>query len=109
LPKIISQYTKGKLWRLSPAFDLNHFPDRLRELKTWISEDTGPEASIDALMSVIAYFRIGKEKAKMILTEVESAVSQWRKVGKTLSLKNEELDQFSDAFEHPERKKARLY
>jgi hypothetical protein len=26
-------------WRLAPAFDLNPFPERARELKTWISED----------------------------------------------------------------------
>ena len=30
-------------WRLAPAFDLNPFPDRVRELKTWISEETGPD------------------------------------------------------------------
>ena len=30
-------------WRLAPAFDVNPFPERLRELKTWISEETGPE------------------------------------------------------------------
>ena len=29
-------------WRLSPAFDLNPSPERVRELKTWISEDAGP-------------------------------------------------------------------
>jgi hypothetical protein len=46
------------LWRLAPAFDLNPFPDRARELKTWVSADTGPEATIDALMSVVAYFRL---------------------------------------------------
>lgn len=39
-------------WRLAPAFDLNPFPDRVRELKTWISEESGPEATIEALWSV---------------------------------------------------------
>jgi len=39
------------LWRLSPAFDINPFPERQRELKTWISEEAGPAASIDALMA----------------------------------------------------------
>jgi serine/threonine-protein kinase HipA len=39
------------LWRLSPAFDINPFPDRFPELKTWISHDTGPEASLAALRS----------------------------------------------------------
>ena len=43
-------------WRLAPAFDVNPFPDRVRELKTWISPETGPDATIDALMSVTPYF-----------------------------------------------------
>jgi serine/threonine-protein kinase HipA len=45
-------------WRLSPAFDVNPFPDRRRELKTWISEDAARAASIDALMAVAAYFKL---------------------------------------------------
>ena len=50
-------------WRLAPAFDLNPFPDRLRELKTWVSEETGPEATIEALLSVLPYFRISRVRA----------------------------------------------
>jgi serine/threonine-protein kinase HipA len=66
------------LWRLAPAFDLDPFPDRARELKTWVSTDTGPEATIDALMSVIAYFRLSLPRAKKILRQVERAVAGWR-------------------------------
>lgn len=40
------------LWTLAPAFDLNPFPERVRELKTWVSEESEPEATIEALMSV---------------------------------------------------------
>ncbi len=94
------------LWRLAPAFDLNPFPDRARELKTWVSADTGPEATIEALMSVIAYFRISAKRAKVILREVERAVAGWRKAGRALGLTDRELEQFADAFEHPERKAA---
>ena len=47
-----------EFWRLSPAFDINPSPERIREFKTWISEEAGPDMTIDALMSVIAYFRI---------------------------------------------------
>jgi serine/threonine-protein kinase HipA len=52
-------YAGNGHWRLSPAFDINPFPDRVHELKTWISEDTGPTASFSALRSVASYFRIG--------------------------------------------------
>ena len=94
-------------WRLAPAFDLNPFPDRVRELKTWISEDTGPEATIEALLSVLSYFRISRVRANEILSRIERALSQWRETGLALGMTKQELDQFADAFEHPEREAAR--
>lgn len=94
-------------WRLAPAFDVNPFPERTRELKTWISEDTGPDATIEGLMSVLAYFRITAARAREILGAVEHAVAQWRTVGRGLGLSGYELDQLADAFEHGERSAAR--
>lgn len=94
-------------WRLAPAFDINPFPDRARELKTWVSEDVGPEATIDALMSVTAYFRIADPRARAILAEVETAVAEWRSVGRELGMARYELDSFAEAFEHSERAAAR--
>jgi len=94
-------------WRLAPAFDLNPFPDRARELKTWISEEAGPEATIEGVMSVRAYFRIQPTRAKQILRKVERAVASWRAVGRRLRMSPHELDAFTEAFEHPERAAAR--
>jgi serine/threonine-protein kinase HipA len=94
-------------WRLAPAFDVNPFPDRVRELKTWISETTGPAATIDALMSVIAYFRIPRARAREVLTEVEASVTRWREEGRLLGMSEPELASFADAFEHAERAAAR--
>ncbi len=94
-------------WRLSPAFDLNPFPERLRELKTWISEHAGPEASVESLMSVTNYFRITLSRAKAILADVERAVAGWRTEGKRVGMSDRELDEFADAFEHVERTAAR--
>ena len=93
-------------WRLSPAFDINPFPDRQRELKTWISEEAGPAASIDALMGVAAYFKLDKKAAVKILAEVERTVSTWRVRGRELGMSAGELEQFADAFEHREREAA---
>jgi serine/threonine-protein kinase HipA len=94
-------------WRLAPAFDLNPFPDRVREMKTWISEQTGPEATIEALLSVTPYFQISGERAREILLRMDHALSRWRAAGLALGMTERELDQFSDAFEHPEREAAR--
>ncbi len=96
-------------WRLSPAFDVNPFPDRARELKTWISEDTGPEASMEALLSAAPYFAVPVARTREILGEVESAVAQWRDTGKELGMSEAELDQYADAFEHAERTVAKSH
>lgn len=87
------------LWRLAPAFDLNPFPHRARELKTWISEDAGPEASLDALRAASPYFRLASARRDEILGEVRRAVSSWREVGADLGMSRNELDAFEDAFE----------
>jgi serine/threonine-protein kinase HipA len=97
------------LWRIAPAFDLNPFPDRARELKTWVSADTGPEATVEALMSVIAYFRLSLPRAKEILGEVERAVVGWRKAGRALGMSDRDLEDFADAFEHSERAAAQRH
>lgn len=94
-------------WRLAPAFDVNPFPERARELKTWISEETGPAASIDALLSVTAYFGIDANRAGEMLGRVVDAVDTWRQTGLAIGMSRQELDQFSDAFEHPELDAAR--
>jgi serine/threonine-protein kinase HipA len=96
-----------EFWRLSPAFDINPSPERVRELKTWISEDAGPDMTIDALMSVIAYFRITRARAKGILSEVVHAMDNWRMTGRSIGMSDGELELFVDAFEHGERDAAK--
>lgn len=100
-------HAEGGLWRLAPAFDLNPFPDRARELRTWISPEVGPEATVEGLMSISTYFCIATKRSKEILGEVEHAVAGWRKIGRGIGMTEAELDAFTDAFEHPERKAAR--
>jgi serine/threonine-protein kinase HipA len=94
-------------WRLAPAFDLNPFPDRLRELKTWVSPTTGPEATIEALLSVAPYFKLSRARAKEVVAHVERAVAGWREEGRSLGMTDTELEPFAAAFEHGERDAAR--
>ena len=92
---------------MSPAFDVNPFPERARELKTWITPDTGPAMSIDALVSAAPYFGVTAPRAAAIVAEVERAVATWRTTGAGLGLSDADLDAFADAFEHEERAVAR--
>lgn len=90
-------------WELSPAFDVNPFPDRYRELKTWISEQVGPEASLQALHFEAPYFQIAPSRSEAIIGEVAAAVKDWRRVGRGISMTTEELDAFADAFDTQSR------
>lgn len=95
------------LWRLSPAFDVNPFPYKQRVLKTWIAEETGDAASIQALIEATPYFGIEIKQAKNLLAEVEAAVARWRQLGKKIGMTSAELGAFETAFEHEERLSAR--
>ena len=86
-------------WRLAPAFDINPFPDRFPELKTWISHSSGPDASIAALRSEAPYFRIKPPRVDAIIGEVIAAVGKWRQVGASIGMTTQELDAFADAFD----------
>jgi len=82
-------------------------PYRLRELKLWISEQSGPTASLDDLFSVVPYFGLTLPRAREILKEILSAVANWQKTGASIQMSVRELDAFEPAFEHEEKKAAR--
>lgn len=65
---------RGDALRLSPAFDINLFPDRAGALKVWIFEAVGAEATIEALMSVYPYLTTTSKRARRILAEIECVV-----------------------------------
>jgi len=39
------------------------FPDKARESKTWLSEDTGPITSLEQLLAVADYFGLTRDEA----------------------------------------------
>jgi serine/threonine-protein kinase HipA len=95
-------YATNNQWRLAPAFDLNPFPDKDRESKTWLSEDTGPITSIAQLLGQAARFALSADQALATLKDVVHAVSQWRAVATLadVGMSVAELDDFEPAFEH---------
>ena len=102
-------YVDANFWRLAPAFDLNPFPDKERESKTWLSEDTGPINSVDTLVAQAARFELSAGEARQVLAEVVSAVSRWRHMAvmPEVGMAPHELDAFAPAFEHSELQRAR--
>jgi serine/threonine-protein kinase HipA len=102
-------YVGQGMWRLAPAFDVNPFPDKDRESKTWLSEDTGPVTSLSMLMERADYFSLHPAEALKTLAAVYAAVCDWRTVALSadVGLLETELDDFAPAFEHPDMKVAR--
>jgi serine/threonine-protein kinase HipA len=89
-------------WRLAPAFDVNPFPDKDRELKLWLNEDYGPVDSITAVMAQASYFRLSSDGARRILGEVYRAVRDWKHIAKSaaVGMSDADLDDFEPAFHH---------
>jgi len=92
-------YADNGRWRLSPAFDINPFPERVREMKTWITEDSGPAAALEILRSAAPHFRVSRRRADGIIAEITASVARWRTVGAELGMTTGELERFAEAFE----------
>ena len=93
---------KGQ-WRLAPAFDINPFPDKDRESKTWLSEQDGPIVDVDMLMARCAYFALTPAQAQTVLADVVEAVAGWKTVAlsQDVGLGANALDDFAAAFNSP--------
>ena len=96
-------YAGNKQWRLSPAFDLNPFPDKDPESKTWLSEDTGPITSVPQLLAQAFRFELTQPQAEVVLAEVLAAVKCWKDVAMTpeVGLRAHEIADFKLAFASP--------
>jgi serine/threonine-protein kinase HipA len=95
-------YMGANQWQLSPAFDVNPMPDKNRESKTWLSEDTGPITSMAQLMGQASQFSLTAEQSLVVVRQIVEAMGQWRAVGQSagVGMTAHELDEFKLAFEH---------
>jgi len=102
-------YNERGQWRLSPAFDLNPFPDTPCTLRTAISTKIGPVASIEACLSEARAFDLKQDEATNIVAKIGATVSRWRQVALSpvIGMTDREADLFAAAFEHSELNIAR--
>jgi len=84
-------------WRLSPAYDLNANVNRPQSLS--LELDAGvPIESVDTLLDVAEYFRLGKDEANVQLERIRSAVVKWRDVAARLGISRREQEEMSVCF-----------
>jgi serine/threonine-protein kinase HipA len=95
-------HTTGDQWVLAPAFDLNPFPDKMRALKTWISQKSGEVASSDEALAISKSFEISKGEAKAILSEMKAVISKWKSLAQTLGMNARDIEQYAPALEYQE-------
>jgi serine/threonine-protein kinase HipA len=98
-------------WRLAPAFDINPFPDKDRESKTWLSEQDGPIVDVATLLARCTTFALSAAQAQKVLAEVSKAVAGWRALALSpeVGLKPDELEDFAPAFEHAQTTQATAF
>lgn len=87
---------------MAPAFDLNPFPDKMRALKTWISQESGEIASLDEGLAISKSFELKNVEAKAILSEMRLVISKWKSLAQNLGMNARDIDQYAPAFEYQE-------
>ncbi|HEY7887953.1 MAG TPA: type II toxin-antitoxin system HipA family toxin [Steroidobacteraceae bacterium] len=97
-------YAGNGQWRLAPAFDVNPFPDRVRESKTWLSEDTGPITSLEQLINGSTYFGLQPSEAREEASAMAAVVANWSEIAtsKEVGVTDAELEVFAPAFQQSE-------
>ena len=95
-------HVRNGQWRLAPAFDLNPFPDKDQELRTWLTEDSELVTDIRDVVRASARFGLNPDAAKRVLGEVYVAIRGWRDVAvaPAVGMLPREADDFEPAFEH---------
>jgi len=101
-------YAGDRKWRLAPAFDVNPFPDKARESKTWLSEASGPITSLEQLLAEAPYFGLTRAEAEEAAGGIAMKLAQWREIAtsKDVGLNEAELSEFAPAFEHEDARAA---
>lgn len=83
-------------WKLSPAYDIN--PVETGTGLTLNISDSSNALELDLALSVAHFFRLTDTRAREIINEVTSAVSNWRTIAKHLGISKAEYELKAKAF-----------
>jgi serine/threonine-protein kinase HipA len=85
-----------KGWLLSPAFDIN--PNEMGTGLNLNISDSDNSLEYDLALEVAEYFRVKKDKAEKIITDIKSTVSVWRQIANKFDIPKSELLIMEKAF-----------
>lgn len=80
-----------KGWTLSPAYDMN---PTLNEYQSLLINESSNKADINILLDSSESYMIKREKAEIIIQEVQAAVSQWESLATLLQIPAREMAMF---------------
>ncbi|HEX5553185.1 MAG TPA: HipA domain-containing protein [Chitinophagaceae bacterium] len=86
-----------KGWILSPAYDLN--PNEYGSELSLNITDIDNSLDPDLAMEVADFFRLTSQKANKIMTQVSSAVRNWKSIASLCGLSKSEQERMATAFE----------
>ncbi|TCP61422.1 serine/threonine-protein kinase HipA [Rhodovulum bhavnagarense] len=98
-------YLGDNRWGLAPAFDINPQPDRQRSLETPISELSGHDASIEALIEAAPFFDLGETDGIRIAGRIGAVIrDHWRGRLEEQKVSGAQARLYEPAFLNPEMK-----
>ncbi len=82
----------AKGWMLSPAYDMN---STLNEYQSLLVSSTSNKADLNILLEASEDYMLNQKMAEKIISEVVSAVKDWRELATRLGISKREMDMFA--------------
>lgn len=96
-------YMGENRWSLSPAFDINPQPERHRALETPVSELSGHEASIEALIEASPFFDLSEDEGLGVADRIGTVIREnWMARLSEQGVTGAEARLYEPAFANPE-------
>lgn len=86
-----------KGWTLSPAYDMNPTSNEYQSL---LIDHSTNKAELSILLKACESYMIKKEVANQIISEVTTAIKEWKIIATKLGIANREMDLFSAIFDN---------
>lgn len=84
-----------KGWTLSPAYDMNPTSNEYQSL---LIDNSTNQADLSILSEACESYMINKDTANQIISEVITAIREWKALATRLGIANRELDMFGATF-----------